>query len=86
MNNISELKNIVIPKITSHEKLNKNYKVYPNIDIEKCVLCGKCVRICKESEHSALSQNSTQIVLNKEKCVGCSLCSFVCPKDAISMG
>ena len=85
MNDISELKNIVVPKITSHEELNKKYKVCPNIDSEKCVLCGKCVKICSESEYSALSENNKQIVLNKEKCVGCSLCSYVCPKSAISM-
>ena len=85
MNDISELKNIVVPKITSHEELNKKYKVCPKIDSEKCVLCGKCVRICSESEHSALSEDNKQIVLNKEKCVGCSLCSYVCSKSAISM-
>lgn len=85
MNDISELKNIIIPKIKLHKELNKKYKVYPSIDKEKCVLCGKCVKICKESEHSALSEANKQIALNKEKCVGCSLCSHVCPKNAISM-
>ena len=85
MNNLSELKNIVVSKIIRHKELNKEYKVYPNIDPEKCVLCGKCVRICSESEHSALSENNKQIVVNKAKCVGCSLCSHICPKSAISM-
>ena len=85
MNDISELKNIIIPKITSHKILNKKYKIYPQTDKEKCVLCGKCIKICKESEHNALSEDNRQIIINKEKCVGCSLCSFVCPKNAISM-
>ena len=85
MNDISELINIVIPKLTSHKALNKKYKIYPQIDKEKCVLCGKCAKICKESEHNALSEDNGQIIVNKEKCAGCSLCSFVCPKNAISM-
>ena len=85
MNSISDLKNIIIPKIVSHKELNKNYKVFPSIDKEKCVLCGKCVKICSESEYSALSECNKQIVADKEKCAGCCLCSLVCPKDAISM-
>ena len=84
-NDISELKNIAIPKITSHEKLNKSFQLYPSIDKEKCVSCGKCVKICSESEYQALSLNKENLCLDKEKCVGCSLCSHVCPKEAIKM-
>ena len=84
-NNISELKNIAIPKITSHEKLNKKHYVYPLIDKEKCVSCGKCVKICSESEYHALNFEKGCLNLNQEICVGCSLCSHVCPKEAIKM-
>lgn len=85
MSNISELKNIAIPKITSHENLNKQYKVYPKINTETCIKCGKCVKICSESEYSALSKNNNQIILDKDKCAGCSLCSHICPKEAIKL-
>jgi len=84
-NDISELKNIVIRKITSHGNLNKKYHLYPSIDKEKCVSCGKCVKICSESEYKALYLDSNTLNLNKESCVGCSLCSHVCPKEAIKM-
>lgn len=86
-NDISELKNIAIPKITSHEKLNKKNHLYPSIDKDKCVSCGKCVKICSESEYHALgvSDNKSVICIDKEKCAGCSLCSHVCPKEAIEM-
>ena len=84
-NNISELKNIAVKKITSHEKLNKKSHIYPSIDKEKCVSCGKCVKICSESEYNALSLDKECLNLNKESCVGCSLCSHVCPKEAIKM-
>ena len=85
MNDISELKNIAISKITTHEKLNKEYHLHPEIDEEICVKCGKCIKICSESEHQALSKDDCQIKLNKDNCVGCSLCSHVCPKEAIKM-
>jgi len=84
-NNISELKNIAIPKITSHEKLNKKNHPYPYIDKEKCVSCGKCAKICSESEYHALNFEEKCLKLNKEICVGCSLCSHVCPREAIKM-
>ena len=82
---ISDLKNIAIEKITSHEKLNKKSHLYPSIDKDKCVKCGKCVRICSESEYQALNLDKECVNLNKESCAGCSLCSHVCPKDAIKM-
>ena len=88
MNNISELKNIAINKITSHENLNKQYHLYPKIDNNICVACGKCVNICSESEYQALEVNNGKeisINLDKDKCAGCSLCSHVCPKEAIKM-
>lgn len=85
MNNISELKNIAINKITAHKDLNKKYFVSPKIDKEKCVSCGKCAKICAESEYSALALDGKDIKLDKEKCQGCSLCSIVCPQNAISM-
>ncbi len=82
---ISELKNIAIEKITSHEGLNKKSHLYPSIDKNKCVKCGKCARICSESEYHALSLEKECMKLNKELCAGCSLCSHVCPKEAIKM-
>lgn len=85
MKNLKELKNIAIPKITSHEKLNKKHHLYPNIDNEKCVKCGKCVKICCESEYQALIRKENIIEVDKTICKGCSLCSHICPQNAITM-
>lgn len=84
-NDISELKNIAIQKITSHEKLNKKCHVYPSIDTNKCIKCGKCVKICSECEYHALSLEENCLSLDKNLCSGCSLCSHICPKEAIKM-
>jgi len=84
-NDVSELKNIAVQKITSHEKLNKKSCSYPSIDTEKCISCGKCVKICSESEYHALSLDKDCLCVNKEFCTGCSLCSHVCPNEAIKM-
>ncbi|MBR1618641.1 NAD-dependent dihydropyrimidine dehydrogenase subunit PreA [bacterium] len=84
-NDISELKNIAVKKITSHENLNKKSHLYPLVDREKCIKCGKCVKICSESEYNALSTDKDCVYLDKKSCAGCSLCSHVCPKEAIKM-
>jgi len=82
---ISKLKNIAVPKIVAHKKLNKEFRLYPEFDRERCVQCAKCVRICSESEHSALSKDENGVRVDKTVCVGCSLCSHICPKSAITM-
>jgi dihydropyrimidine dehydrogenase (NAD+) subunit PreA len=81
----ADLKNKTISKITRHKELKKEKQVYPQVDDNLCVKCGKCATICDESEHSALSLVDGHIVVNKEACVGCALCSHVCAKSAITM-
>ena len=85
LNSPADLKNKAIAKLTAHETLNKGKQVYPHINDISCIKCGKCVTICDESEHSALSLINGHIEVNKEACVGCSLCTHICPKYAIEM-
>ena len=81
----ADIKNRAIKNFTMHKLLNKHHHVYPHIDDSVCGKCGKCVTICDESEHSALSLEDGHIKLNEGACIGCSLCSHVCPKSAIKM-
>ncbi|MBQ8464651.1 MAG: NAD-dependent dihydropyrimidine dehydrogenase subunit PreA [Alphaproteobacteria bacterium] len=84
-NSPAELRDKAIANLAEHKNLYKKQQVYPDIDADKCVRCGKCVMICDESEYSALSLENGKIEVNRDKCIGCSLCSHVCPMSAISM-
>ena len=84
-NSPADLKNKAIANLSAHKDLNKSKQVYPHINDDLCIKCGKCVTLCDESEHSALSSQNGHIEVNKNNCVGCSLCSHVCPKSAITM-
>ena len=85
LNSPADLKNKAISSLSTHEALNKQKQSYPDVNDMLCIKCGKCVTICDESEHSALSITDGKVVVDTDKCVGCSLCSHVCPKLAISM-
>ncbi len=64
-------------------------------DPEKCILCGKCVRVCEEvQEVSAIDfiqRGSRAFVgtaydkgLNVSSCINCGQCVLVCPTAALS--
>ncbi|MFA6110341.1 MAG: NADH-dependent [FeFe] hydrogenase, group A6 [Candidatus Latescibacterota bacterium] len=64
-------------------------------DPDKCILCGKCVRVCEEIQGVAaidfVRRGSQAIVgtafdtgLNLSSCVNCGQCIIVCPTGALS--
>jgi thioredoxin reductase (NADPH) len=76
----------------AEEKLEKNVRggllvpvtLHPHIDVEACIGCGSCVKVCPESV-LGLVQGRAAIVSGL-KCVGHALCADVCPVGAIEMG
>ncbi|MFX1481467.1 MAG: CoB--CoM heterodisulfide reductase iron-sulfur subunit A family protein, partial [Promethearchaeota archaeon] len=54
------------------------------IDIDVCVGCEACIKICP---YSAISkdEDTETVVVNKVVCKGCGVCSASCPHNAIIM-
>jgi len=53
----------------------------PEIDTEKCNLCGKCAEVCAFNAIAILPQ---QPLLFTNLCHGCGACSYLCPQKAIT--
>ena len=47
----------------------------------KCILCGKCISVCKD----AISADASGIKIDREKCTSCGECSKVCLGEALSL-
>jgi iron-only hydrogenase group A len=64
-------------------------------DPEKCILCGRCVRICEEvmgvSAIDFINRGSNSVIgvafnkgINTSSCINCGQCIMVCPTGALT--
>jgi MinD superfamily P-loop ATPase len=53
----------------------------PQIDTERCTLCGKCVEVC---QFHALARVGKNVLVFPQLCHGCGSCTWNCPEGAIS--
>ena len=76
-----------LPNFVKPSDLDRETIVYPKIDREKCIGCGRCHVSCMDGGHQAISfddeQRQPHIV--GTRCVGCHLCRLVCPTGAIGL-
>ncbi len=67
------------------ELMNGNIEVEPfvaEIDNSKCILCQKCVDICK---YKAIYEQEEQLVTDPIACKGCGVCLSQCQNNAITI-
>lgn len=67
-----------------HPQLNEEIQAtirIPEIDPEKCTLCGKCVEVC---QFHALAKVGKTIMVFPQLCHGCGSCTWNCPEGAIT--
>ena len=76
-----------LPNFTLPHDLDRETIVYPKIDRERCIGCGRCYTSCMDGGHQAISfdSDSRQPHIVGTKCVGCHLCHLVCPTGAIGL-
>ena len=75
-----ELKNIILPS-----GLDRETMIFPKIDREKCIGCGRCYTSCMDGGHQAIVFEDRKPRIVGTKCVGCHLCRLICPTGAIGM-
>lgn len=87
-NSLEEMVGVANKNIIPCEELDRSYIVYPKIDLDKCVGCGRCYISCFDGAHQAIEfdEETRRPSVNKDKCVGCHLCATVCPVRCISKG
>lgn len=85
---ITELKKLVgeeLPDIVLPSDLDRDTMVFPKIDRNKCIGCGRCYISCADGGHQAIEFDADRKPhIIGTKCVGCHLCRLVCPAAAIT--
>lgn len=72
-------------------KINKTggWRTYiPKVDLDKCISCGLCTRVCPESTVEMINNPNYEKPkpdIDYDYCKGCGLCAAECPVKAIKM-
>lgn len=77
---LSDFIGLALQNIVPAEDIERNFKIIPHVDMDKCIGCGRCYVSCFDAAHQAIDWqfDMRQPIIN-DKCVGCHLCINVCP-------
>lgn len=76
------LKNLGMGCAAKTAKFDMHSDVCPNVDVDKCIACGECIKWCAGD---ALELVDDKIVLDKNACVGCGECILACASGALDI-
>ena len=82
---IDQFMGAALESLVENDAMERSSQIYPVIDREACIGCGRCYISCRDGGHQAISwnQQTKRPRVNGAKCAGCGLCSLVCQRDAI---
>lgn len=71
--------------VAESKNIERNTVLFPKINYDKCIGCGRCFISCKDGGQSAIKfdEEKRKPIIDGTKCVGCHLCKLVCPNNAI---
>lgn len=73
----------IIKRFSWYKNRGNGTAFYPIIDTEKCVSCGKCVKVCPAQ--IIVKQGKKLVIKNPEFCRQCYKCADACPKQSIKI-
>lgn len=76
------LKGCPLSCLWCHNPESKSFKPQLAFDNKKCVLCGKCEKVCKYGVHKISKKGH---LVNFNNCVLCRSCIQSCPTNALSV-
>lgn len=77
---LSDFIGLALNNIVPAEEIQRDFKIIPAIDTDKCIGCGRCYVSCFDAAHQAIEWDAAnRKPLINDKCVGCHLCINVCP-------
>ncbi|MFP3897601.1 MAG: 4Fe-4S binding protein [Anaerolineales bacterium] len=62
--------------------MSETDRATPEIDRERCTLCGDCVEKCPEE---AVHIHAGEVIIDEELCEYCGECEDICPMGAIAL-